>query len=314
MRKVIPGLLAIVVLVSVIQMVHPLYGQSESHVIATKSGSAQTFTLAASFPVVNDTIEVFKVVKTPEVTPEYVEGIGKKLGFTGSAGDSDPGTIGMVDEIERRHLQVYMDSGGMWYRVADKMHPVVYSQPDLPSDVDAGRIATEFLHNRDLLPEGAVFDRVTADQQITAVKGSDEVVSSYNVTLQAIFARKINNLPVVGPGHKLKVFIGNNSEVVGLFKVWRDIEPYRDVALKTPEAAYDDLVAGNVMVATRAAYTYGNVTIRDVYLAYWMEPADSRQEYVLPVYVFKGDATDKEIDGIVPFTGYVLAVQDGEII
>lgn len=199
----------------------------------------------------------------------------------------------------------------LWYRVADKMHPVVYSQPNLPSDDDAGKIATEFLRNRGLLPEGAVFDRVTADQQITAVKGSDEVITSYNVTLQEVFARKIDNLPVVGPGHKLKVFIGNNSEVIGLFEVWRDIEPYRDVALKTPEAAYDDLVAGNVMVATRAVY--GNVTIGDVYLAYWMEPADSRQGYVLPVYVFKGDVTNKAIDGTVPFTGYVRAVQDGGI-
>ncbi|MEA1896015.1 MAG: hypothetical protein U9N36_12655 [Euryarchaeota archaeon] len=44
-----------------------------------------------------------------------------------------------------------------------------------------------------------------------------------------------------------------------------------------------------------------------------MEPADSRQGYVLPVYVFKGDATNKEIDGIVPFIGYVRAVPDGEI-
>ena len=310
MRKIILGLLAIVMLASVIQTVHPFYGQSESYVTATKSGSAQTFTLAASFPVVNDTIKVFEV-RTPEVTPEYVEGIGRKLEFTGSAGDSNPGTIGMVDEIERRHLQVYMDSGGIWYCVLDKMHPVVDLQPDLPSDDDAERIATEFLHNRDILPEGAVFDRVIADQQTTAVKGSDEVVSSYNVTLQAIFARKINNLPVVGPGNKLKVFIGDNSEVVGLFRVWRDIEPYKDVALKTPEAAYDDLVADNVVVATRAAGD--EVTIKEVYLAYWMEPADSRQEYVLPVYVFEGDATNKEIDGIVPFTGYVRAVQDGEI-
>ncbi len=65
------------------------------------------------------------------------------------------------------------------------------------------------------------------------------------------------------------------------------------------------------MVATRAVYS--NVTIRDVYLAYWMEPADSRQEYVLPVYVFKGDVTNKEIDSTMPFTGYVHAAQDGGI-
>ncbi|MFZ2070959.1 MAG: hypothetical protein WAV32_05095, partial [Halobacteriota archaeon] len=91
----------------------------------------------------------------------------------------------------------------------------------------------------------AKINKVLADQQVTAKKGSNEIINKYNVTLQVQFTRQINDMPVIGSGNKLKVFIDEGGEVVGLFKVWRDFEPYKYVKIKTPEQAYNDLVTGN---------------------------------------------------------------------
>ena len=51
------------------------------------------------------------------------------------------------------------------------------------------------------------------------------------------------------------------------------------------------------------------VIIESVSIAYWLEPFDKGQEYVVPVYVFKGksfDAYDKELSS---FTGWAEAIQ-----
>lgn len=308
-KQSVIGILAVVLIaLSTIQMTTSFIGSEAPSIQQNKADDTPIFILETNFPIVNDTIEVFKA-KTPIVTPEYVEEIGEKLGFAGDAGAANPGTIGMVDNNGFRHLMVYEASGAIWYAIPSKMHPVVTSQPNLPSAEEAKSIASEFLYSRGLIQEGEVakINKVVADQQITAKKGSNEIINNYNVTLQVQFTRQINDMPVIGPGNKLKVFIGEEGEVVGLFKVWRDYEPYKYVKIKTPEQAYNDLVAGNdTMYNVRAGGD--KVVIKEVYLAYWMEPADSEQKYILPVYVFEGDDIDSELGYLGPFTECVLAV------
>lgn len=305
------GILAVVLIaLTAIQMTSSLIGSAVSPIPQNKAGDTPIFILETNFPTVNDTIEIFKA-KTPIVTPEYVEEIGKKLGFPGDAGAANPETIGMIDGDgdNLRHLMVYEASGAIWYAIPSKMHPVVTSQPNLPSEEEAKSIATEFLYSRGLIQESeaAKINKVVADQQVTAKKGSNEIISKYNITLQVQFARQINNMPIIGPGNKLKVFIGEGGEAVGLYKVWRNFEPYKYVKIKTPERAYKDLVTGNdTMYNTRAGGD--KVVIREVYLAYWMKSADSEQKYILPVYVFGGDDIDPELGYLGPFTECILAM------
>jgi hypothetical protein len=305
------GILAVVLMALLtVQMTTSFIGSEIVSIPQNKAGDTPIFILETNFPAVSDTIEIFRV-KTPIVTQGYVEEIGKKLAFAGDAGAANPGTIGMVDGDgdNLRHLMVYEASGAIWYAIPSKMHPVVASQPNLPSEEEAKSIATEFLYSKGLIKEGKVakINKVVADQQVTAKKGFNEIISEYNVTLQVQFARAINNLPVIGPGNKLKVFIGEGGEVVGLFKVWRDFEPYKNVKVKTPEQAYKDLVAGNdTMYNMRVGGD--KVVIKEIYLAYWMEPADSEQKYILPVYVFAGDDIDSELGYLGPFTECILAV------
>lgn len=272
------------------------------------------FMLETSFPKLDNTLPAL-VIKTPTVTSEYVENIGDKFGFTGKAGSAGTRKIGMLNEDETGQLLVYEESGAIWYALLSKIGPVVSSQPNLPSDNEAIKIAENFLLEKDLLPADAKFDKVLADKQLKLEKGTDDIIEEYTVTLQAISStRQINDIPIVGPGNELKVYIGENGEVVGLFYAWRDIELSKDVvSIKTAETAYNELTAGKSMFITPNLDQANKVNVKNIYLAYWINPANKRQEYALPVYVFEGEVLNSEFEKV-PFKGYVPATSMEEYI
>lgn len=275
--------------------------------ISTKDELNIQYELESSLPTIdNNTVKIY-IIPKPIVNIKSVAEIGKKFGFVNcSPSNADPGTIGMFDG--KKHLFVYEKSGAIWYAIPSKMHPVVNTQLNLPDEEVAKKIATNFLVSTNCLPLDAKFSDVVADKQITAEKGTDKLIQSYNTTLQVRYQREINGIPVVGPGSKLKVFIGDNDEVVGMFKVWRDVEPYTEIKIKTPEKAYSDLLEGNdVVVPVRI--DGDKFIIKDVRLGYWMEPADKEQTNVLPVYIFKGDIIDSNTGFLGHYETYIYATE-----
>jgi hypothetical protein len=260
---------------------------------------AVEYVMETSFPEVDSTFPIL-IVKDSTVTPESVTEIGKSLGFTGEAGPAGEGMIGMLSEDETKHLLAYENSGTVFYSVLEKMHPVVTSQPDLPSDDDAVKIAQSFLAERNLLPPDAKLDKVVADKQ-----------NGYNTVLQVVASgRYINGIPIVGPGNKLSVYVGEKGEVVGFLKAWKDVEiSKKAVNIKTAETAFDDMKKGNVIFATPDVDNIDIVNIKDVYIAYWVESETQEQDSALPVYVFKGEYV-YDNSQIFPFTAYVQATVD----
>ncbi len=45
----------------------------------------------------------------------------------------------------------------------------------------------------------------------------------------------------------MAVIIGNNNEIVGVIKSWRNVVPSGYMKIKTPEQAYEELIAGKGM-------------------------------------------------------------------
>ncbi len=274
---------------------------------------ATTFVLNATFPVVSDSYLAYKVLN-PEVTFDYVEEIGRKFGLTGNAEPGITGEIRLVDDtkgVRERIYVYYVNSGAIRYQIDGNFYPThVESQPILPSEEEAKRIAVEYLSSRDLLPEDAVIKSVGVNQRYGIGKAGVGTIVSYDLTLAVRFSRNFNGIPIYGHDG-LSVIIGNNSEVVGFGMNWRDVEPYRNVTIKTPEEAYEELIAGKSRVQPPLETILDQVTINEISIGYWMEPGFKKQEYVLPVYVFKGTCTD--FGGRkTSFRDFVSAVRAGE--
>jgi len=285
-----------------------------------------TFELAATDLPPNNTMMVYKV-ENPVVTIDSVREIGGKLGFEGSAGYIDGDTkIAMLDEgaEEVRQLSVWVDSGAVEYAIVypDKLYPP--EPPNLPSEEEAKQIAIDFLAQSGLLPPdstvGASYEaEVVAggtygiEQEVpeeVAEEGGEiepEVVEEYVAHLLVRFHRQIDGFPVTGSGNQLGVRIGGEGEVITILKVWREVTPYNEVVINTPEQAYQELKSG--AGSYDVPLDCEQVVVEQVYLAYWMEPLDQHQEYVVPVYEFKGKCLDKDGEYLEDFTGWCEAVK-----
>jgi hypothetical protein len=293
--------------------------------LAGPSGNPD-FELAATDLPANNTMMVYEV-ENPAVTIESVEEIGGKLGFEGGAGYIDGDTkIAMLDEgaEEVRQLSVWVDSGAVEYAIVypDKLYPP--EPPNLPSEEEARQIAIDFLGQSGLLPadatvgDGCEVEAVTggtyAVEQEVPEEGVEEggeiepeVVEEYVAHLLVRFHRQIDGFPVTGPGNQLGVRIGDEGEVITILKVWREVTPYNEVVIKTPDQAYRELKSG--AGSYDAPLDCEKVVVEQVYLAYWMESLDEHQEYAVPVYEFKGKCLDKDGSYLEDFTGWCEAVK-----
>jgi len=293
--------------------------------LAGPSGNP-AFELAATDLPANNTMMVYKV-ENPVVTTDSVREIGRKLGFEGGAGYIDRDTkIAMLDEgaEEVRQLSVWVNSGAVEYAIVypDKLYPP--EPPNLPSEEEAGQIAIDFLAQSGLLPPDST---VGGSCEVEVVTGGTyaieeeapqegveeggetepEVVEEYVAHLLVRFHRQIDGFPVTGAGNQLGVRIGDEGEVITILKVWREVTPYNEVVIKIPDQAYQELKSG--AGSYDVPLDCEKVVVEQVYSAYWMEPLDQHQEYVVPVYEFKGKCLDKDGEYLEDFVGWCEAVK-----
>lgn len=243
-----------------------------------------TFEMDVAFTDIEPTMTIYQV-KSVNVSEMDVEAIGRLLGFNGGAGVVNDGVLGMVEGTKA--INIYTASGAIWYADTAKLFRSVKKQPNLPSDAEAMEIAETFLSTKGLLPSDAVVSNVVAYERGEINTSTKKVSNVIKTDLQVIFDRKIDNIPVIGPGSKLKVYIGDDGEVTGFYKAWRVIEPYSECTIKTPEEAFEDLKVGKCRFA--GPIGFDKAIVKEILLAYYIEAADKEQDFVEPVYVFKGE-------------------------
>ena len=298
--------LAVAVAVGCILVVGP------ANVLPAGPGAGK-YSLAAGFPDVPDSCTRYRVVPAA-VTPERFGEIAERFGLSGEPGEIS-GEFCLVDTTKNpeERLSVYAHSGAVAYRIPDRELPTeVTRQPDLPTDVEAEEIALAFLAKTGMQSPDARVAGIAVNQKHEVwSSGGSGPDASYDVTLAVRFGRSLGGLPVYGD--EFAVILGDGGEVVGLVKTWREVEPEGSVALKSPEQAYADLLASKT-VRPPASAAYDRITIENVSLGYWMEPAGVVQDTVLPVYAFSGTAVRGGVGE--PYVGYVSAageVFEGEI-
>lgn len=280
---------------------------------ASPAGDA-TFEFHATDLPERDTVTVYQTTK-PSVNTNSVTEKGRKLGFEGNAYFIDQQSkITMLDEKtdEVRQFTIWEDSGAVEYAIVfpNKLYPE--TPPSLPSNENANSIATQFLSQAGLLPSDIGNIEVVTGGSVSIKKktGTDtsETLDTYAAHLLVRYHRQIDGLPVANSGgNKLGVRIGDRGEVIYVLNVWRDISPYANVKVITSSQAYQELKAG--LGEYYVPPDCKKVIIEEVYLAYWMEPLDKLQEYVMPVYEFKGRSLDINGKTIDDFYGWTNAVE-----
>lgn len=184
-------------------------------------------------------------------------------------------------------------------------------EPVLPDEDEAEQIAKEYLTENELMPELRQEEAmVTAAVQTVAgarpavkgrAPGKDDQPVAFDKLKVLTFTRKINGLPVVGPGSKIVVTLGDGGDVEGLIHRWRSFTPPVTTAAKsarsstkattrlpetiTPQAALTGMKARLATQFPNKSDAQREAMIQDMDLAYY----DGNVGAIQPVYVFRLD-------------------------
>ncbi len=250
------------------------------------------FDLAIPLPEFPQNIRVYKMIK-PDITIEDVTEIGASLGMTGEVGENDKSYL-MSNNETGAFLTVFKATGAFRYHISSRLFPG--ETPVLPSYEEAALIATNFLAERGWLDDGVKINSVV-------VGGEANGVPSH---LLVIFDRPVDGYQFQFAADKDALRIGDGGEVVAVFINPVKYEFYKMAALKPVKQAYRDLKK------TRDEFTQVGtlwVSIDSVSIAYWLDGVLSEQDYIYPVYVFKGQRHPGQDN----YTGRVEATYESSI-
>jgi hypothetical protein len=242
-------------------------------------------------------ILVYKTIP-PIVTKETTLALAKKFNVTGTLrGETVVQSEDLVYDVFIRK-----NSGTASYSNAKRPNNAMDAPDKLPSDEEAAKIATQFLKEKDLLPEGAFFSRIEREYARGIDKDGKEI--RYNGRIVVWFGRKLNGLDVKGT--QLSIEIGGNGDVIGYYANWRDYSPFKEYPLKSPETAIEDLQKQGIAVGVEKPDT---ISITNFNLAYRTTPGAYAEEYLEPVWVFSGEAF---INGksVMPVQAYIPALKE----
>jgi hypothetical protein len=253
--------------------------------------------MKSSMPENPQKILVYKT-NPPIVNKEVALALAKKFNVTGNM----VGDQGIQSKDLRYSVWMSKKSGLAEYTDAKRPNNELDAPDKLPSDEEAERIATQFLKERDLFPDRAYLIKTDREYTTFTDKNGNQIRS--NGAIVVWFGRMLNNLNVQST--QFYVEIGGNGDVIRYYANWRNYTPYEEYSVITPEIAFSKLK--NEGMATGMDQP-GSISIDTVYLAYKTKAAAYDEEYLEPVWVFKGQAMDK--DSKVNFvTGYIPALTD----
>ncbi len=255
--------------------------------------------LVVPFPEVNETYPVYKIVHH-NITENVVREIGKLFNLTGEVKEYPAiGTFRLVDSSKHPEetLEVRQISGSFKYSVEGKMFQSSSDPPPvLPTDEESRAIATQYLNERNLLPDNVHFDSVGPKTQMGFEgPGYSELTT---ITKSVSFAEEIQGLRVYNAA--TGVTLGDRGEIVGVGSTLRPLEPEPAgyVKIITPEEAYRRFLAGDLIM--RPACCWEGCVVTNISLGYWTDIQTDPQLYLAPAYAFQCDDMTLHVRAVDP--------------
>lgn len=225
--------------------------------------------------------------------------LASQFGMSGAIErDEDQSSFLMTDGEKR--LSMNWETGKWSYGDYSKLYSS--NNTNIPSDDEVARIATEYLKEKGWLPDDF---RLQSVEAVTEQNAADITAPPRIIGKVAYFYRYIGDWPVLGVS-RIVVHVGDNGEIVGVKKLFKDIEPAGNMSLKSVDQAFAELRAGDAVLSTDNP-NVKQAAVQDVHLAYWEDAGSiSDQPYLQPVYVFTAKATEGAAD---TFSAIVPAIQ-----
>ncbi|MHC4546546.1 MAG: hypothetical protein ACYTDW_20695 [Planctomycetota bacterium] len=239
-----------------------------------RPGKPLKLEFVGNFPKVPDKMLLYKIILQKNVTEAYIRELAKKY-FNPELAVYSNTPARPVYRRDGNFCNLNTDAYNFMYQAHNGFFRILKhkkarenlseDRKDYPSEEECIRIATEYLKERDLLPEDAYLGGVS-DINMKAI-GAIEVW----------FTRKIGQYKSWGHGSVILVCIGVAEEITDVSKRWFEYEPYKLVPIRSPKEAFEHLIHRNASPRTST----GKAT--KVEFAYHTPYID---QYIQPVYCF----------------------------
>ena len=183
-----------------------------------------------------------------------------------------------------------------------------------PTRAEAKRVSSDELREVGLnfaseygLPEERfVISTATDRAELLSEKGErTNVVLGFNVTLR----RTLDQLAMVGPGGRVKVFLDVAGEPAGYLRVWREAEAIGTYPRRMLEEAVAELKENPLgpVIASDVV----SVRVTAVRLAYYERGMFDAQQFIQPVFAFTCLARIEAVREELAYERYLLALEKG---
>jgi hypothetical protein len=266
-----------------------LGGQSSSNIVLNA--------VAVQTP---DQVMVYKTLPTVVTKADGIA-FAKKFNITEYDEIKEGDKVVSVTSKDRRFFSMLYKNGGESYYDSDRSdNPNGLDLiENLPSDEESEKIATSFLKERDLLPDGAVFGGSKHNKvyQLNHSGGPETVVWE-DVLLG--YTRELNGMKVEGT--QFMVEVGAHGDIISFFTNWKYYEPIGNYSIKSSASAFEELKHKGI-AAGSITNTPDTISIDTMDLTYHTKAVAYKEYYLEPVWVFKGRAlvNDTTVDSVKEF-------------
>jgi hypothetical protein len=271
--------------------------------------SSSKIVLNSDIVKATDRVMVYKTLPTAVTKDDAVE-FAKKFNIADIDDPKEGDAVISVSSKDMRYNVMLYKNGGSRYSDYHRIdNPNGFDLlENLPSDQEAEKIATAFLQARDLMPEDAVFSGSIHDKSYKLNRsGGEPTVVRENIELG--YTRKLNGLKVEGT--QFMVGVGAHGDIISFFANWKKYQPIGEYPIKSGESAFAELKQKGVSVVSGPEKP-DTISIEQAYLAYYTKALAYHEDYLEPVWVFKGNVM---VDGksVMPVEQYVPALTDESV-
>ena len=253
--------------------------------------------LAGPLPRSPDMAMTYRI-QYPSVDKGYVLDLAAKLGLHGKAESRSESAL--VRDGSRA-LEVYAKTGAFWYKDTDVLwadaHP-----GSLPDAASGTKLANALMERWGLLPEGMLFESI-GHSEITIYDVATGQSETHKTDLHVNYGLSIGGIPVEGPGGKAKVYLGDGYRVIGMYWAGFQAISHKAYPIISADQAMAKLNEIGIATAVRGPI---RASVSDVSLVYFAGSGLVQQDYLEPVYRFRGIIEGQEESR--PFKEYVPAM------
>lgn len=260
--------------------------------VTGSSGSFASLESEADTTALPKKLMVYRV-KPANVTKSAFEARARKLGLTGATGD-----LGASFQVVGPSASYEVDKfTGSFDYTTSALEKQAQPLQRLLSDGEYRQRAEAFLNSAGLMEEAAEFRDVNRGNVVHNYENGQWVAQPYMVEVR--FSHKpLNGIAFdKGVGPKIVVQFGEDGQILGAMSVWRNVQPFAEYSLKSPQEALTAVRNGEAAFFDVGRQDSG--VVKEISLSYMNEPRGYNQQYVLPEYLLDGVASGGRSFGVV---------------